>query len=356
MRILYLNHVCWEWIFQRPQILALQLEKDFECTVLNKMFILGRTVAHDNVEPKERKNVWLLPKGQKYKIINSINNLLYRMKVKRIARNFDLIWACHPSVYDGIPKDYNGLIVYDCMDNHVALTFESNRKRLKKLEDALIKRADLILVSSMKLKEVIPGLENAILVRNGFISDVIPHPIKTAEIKRRYKIGYFGTISSWFDFKTLENSLEYNSKIEYHVIGPLSMDVGGINNDKIIFEGMVEHKKLGEKIDDYDALIMPFIVNDIILSVDPVKLYEYINFGKCVISVWYPEIDRFEPFVYFYKDAEEYNSLMGELSARGFPPKYNERQREEFLKNNSWEARYRVIKENLLELIHGKQI
>ena len=106
---------------------------------------------------------------------------------------------------------------------------------------------------------------------------------------------------------------------------------------------------------DYDAPIMQFLVNDIILSVDPVKLYEYINLGKCVISVKYPEIERFEPFVYFYQSREEYIDLIERLSKNGFIPKYTEKQRTQFLEENSWDARYKTIKSKVMGLTNGKK-
>ena len=249
MKILYLNHVCWEWIFQRPQIIALKLEQDFDCTVINKMFILGKIVAHDNREPKKRRNVWLLPKGEQFKVINSVNRVIYRFRVRRIANQYDAIWVCHPSVCEGIPSNYKGWVIYDCMDNHVALTDEENKSRLQKLERQLLTRADLVFVSSKQLKETLTGVENATLVRNGFLSDSPPMPIKPTKEKEKYKIGYFGTISSWFDFDLLQYSLKHLDCIEYHVIGPVSSDVCDtsiIDPNRIILEGTVEHKKLPE--------------------------------------------------------------------------------------------------------------
>ena len=49
--------------------------------------------------------------------------------------------------------------------------------------------------------------------------------------------------------------------------------------------------------------MMPFILNELIESVDPVKLYEYINFEKNIICIKYDEILRFKDFVYFYNTA-----------------------------------------------------
>ena len=354
MKILYLNHVCWEWIFQRPQIIELLIEKDFECAVVNKHFILGKTIANNNVMPKNGKNVWLFPKYQNFKILALLNNIIYKYYVHALVKNYDAVWICHPSLYYSIPKRFTGKIIYDCMDNHVAFKHDIKQKELlRKEEDALIKRADLVFATSNKLIDTVPGLSKAVLVRNGYLSNVAQLEIKQSVKKSNYKIGYFGTVAEWFDYGLLENSVKEFGNINYHILGPISNGLEFEQNDNILFKGTVEHSKLAKEIEDYDALIMPFTINEIILSVDPVKLYEYINFGKCIISVWYPEIERFRPFVYFYKDEEEYRALIGRLSAEGFPPKYSEEERKKFLSNNTWEARYSTIKENL-KLLYDK--
>ena len=97
----------------------------------------------------------------------------------------------------------------------------------------------------------------------------------------------------------------------------------------------------------YDCLIMPFVVNDIVRFVDPVKLYEYIAFGKCIVSIYYPEIERFRDFVFFYRTPEEYRKLLDKLTESGFPPKYTDVQRENFLKENTWNMRYNILKKEL---------
>ncbi len=348
MKILYLNHVCWEWIFQRPQILELLIEKDFECSVVNKHFIFGKTIANNNVMPKNGKNVWLFPKYQDFKALAYLNSLIYKLYVHAIIKKYDAVWICHPSLYYSVPKKFSGKIIYDCMDNHAAFkSDEKQRKLLIQKEEELIKRADLVFATSNKLIDTVPGLNKAILVRNGYLSNVKQLEIKQPIKNKNYKIGYFGTVAEWFDYKLLLNSAKKFGNIFYHVLGPIANGLKFEPDNNILFEGAIEHNKLGEKVKEYDALIMPFTINEIILSVDPVKLYEYINFGKCIISVWYPEIERFRPFVYFYKDETEYMELINMLSAEGFPPKYSEGERRTFLSENSWEARYALIKEKL---------
>ncbi len=83
---------------------------------------------------------------------------------------------------------------------------------------------------------------------------------------------------------------------------------------------------------------MPFKVNEAILAVDPVKLYEYIDFGKNILSIEYPEIERFKDFVYFYTDYESYirqiDCLLNTASV-----KYTVEHSELFLNQNTWQCR-----------------
>lgn len=347
MKILYLCQVSWEWILQRPQILALQLEKDYSCTVVNKKYILGKKLTPNNTFPKQLVTVYLLPKSNIYHFLRIVNSFIYNQVVKMVSKKYDAIWICHPSSFNAVSKDYRGIIIYDCMDHHSAMARTSDRKKVFDLEQKLINRSDVTFATSEKLKEVIPGLMDAILVRNGYRSSLTASKIKATKIKDKYTIGYFGTIASWFDFELLEDSLNHNSRVEYRLLGPVDPSINTNLNSDIIFQGIVEHAKLGEVVQEYDALIMPFKLNDIILAVDPVKLYEYINLGKCIISIRYPEIERFEPFVYFYNTYEEYTSLLEMLSQNGFPVKYNEEQRKRFLEENTWDARYEIIHQKI---------
>jgi len=187
-----------------------------------------------------------------------------------------------------------------------------------------------------------------VIVRNGFNYQKL-YDLQVAEKKTEYKLGYIGTVSSWFDFDTMVSVLDAHNDIMLHIIGP----AGGYTkyeSKSVHFEGVVEHDRLYEFVKEYDCLIMPFLVNQIVLAVDPVKLYEYIAFGKCVISVFYPEVERFGEYVYFYHTQEELQSLLYDLKQKGFPPKYNRAQQQKFMEENSWTKRAEMIREIIDEV------
>ena len=89
---------------------------------------------------------------------------------------------------------------------------------------------------------------------------------------------------------------------------------------------------------------MPFQINELILSVDPVKLYEYINFGKNILSVRYKEIERFKDFVFFYDDYASFISQIKKMKEQ-LSTIYNNEERIKFLQKNTWEKRASSIKD-----------
>lgn len=361
IRILYLNHNTWNFVLQRSQVLALELQKYFECTVADLQYFPNANYGLKNNMPQRYKKIYQLRGAGKIKCLKKMNSILYKMQLNK-ANKYDCIWICHPLFFNYIPKNYSGYLIYDCMDDHSQLCKPEDRKLLVETEKKLVKKSAIKFVSSENLKQAVYGMKDAILVRNGFIAKDIHLPQHPTN-KPKYKIGYFGAIENWMDFSLMLKSKELG--IEYHIIGPLKVNSFTIDGENyslqdmkengISFEGLVNHDNLWEAVKNYDALIMPFVVNELILSVDPVKLYEYIAFGKCVISVWYPEIDRFAPFVYFYHSHEEYLELLNQLTQNAFKPKYNKEMQEAFLKENSWEVRGEKIKEVIQDFFENNK-
>ncbi len=356
-KILYLMHVDWKWIFQRPHVIAKGLEKDYDVTVAYLFnYRQQRKMQKNNLLPQKTVKIYNIPYEGKNIFIYYLNKVWlrwYRHKFKR--EMYDIVWLTSPVMLRYIDKKMSGKMVYDCMDDEVAMRMDrDNTKLVDQLvlkneyvrnKKILLKRADFVFFSSqylyIKFKQQCNG--KAMLVRNGFQQSAIHYMEKKAEMKRRqYHIGYVGTIESWLDINLLKKGISKYPNICYHLIGPCAIPIKNTNN--IIIEGVTEHDQLYYKIAEYDCLIMPFKVNDIILAVDPVKLYEYISYGKCIISVYYPEIERFSDFVYFYHTEEEFISLLKKLKERKFVPKYSSEQQIQFLYENTWEKRINTIK------------
>jgi glycosyltransferase involved in cell wall biosynthesis len=289
---------------------------------------------------------------------------IQREWVSLAARRFkpDILWLTHPALVDAIPARLIELpVIYDCMDD--ALGFKASRGRLELLarfERTLVTRASIILCSSVRLGELlIHRYGHAIgsklsVVRNAISPSLLactrPSSLSTAtlDVGKRRSIAYIGTIAEWFDFDVLLAALEKNSNVEFHLVGPVAVRATP-KHDRLIFHGIVRHSELWEFASQFDAYVMPFHVNPLIEAVDPVKLYEYLAFGKEVFTVRYAELERFSQFVHFYDTRSEFVHLIdrfvsGKLGCKNLP-----QTRLPFLAQNTWQSR----SEQICQLLAG---
>lgn len=345
-KVLYIMGIDWRWIYQRPQIVAEYLSKDYAVTVAYPVKVWDRNViqnAERETADIRKIKLWTLPFQRKSKLIGRIANVYQRIRLKNYQQ-YEYIYITYPIAIEYIPEDYRGLIIYDCIDEHEQMCPNIDMcRKVAKDEEILLQRSDVVIVSSQNLlqKKAKICSKKINLVRNGTDFAKI-YEVKEAIIKNTYMIGYVGTIAEWFDFKLIGNSVRKHEELEYHLVGPCNT-FSQEKSKKIIYDGVIEHTKLQLHVKDFDCMIMPFIVNETVKAVDPVKLYEYIAFGKCIVSVYYDELEYFEAFVYFYRTEEEYDTLIRKLIRQGFPPKYDGKQQAEFLDQNSWQDRYQMI-------------
>ena len=186
-KILYLMGIDWYWIKQRPQIIAEMLDKDYDVTVAYyKELFVKQSLRKNNDELEKSISVPAIPYRDKNKIAYTIQKILFNKIIKSVEQ-FDIVWICHPLLYRYLPANYQGKVIYDCMDNHEALCSDSNiRQTIKKTERELVKRADVIFASStglLKKVQDLGGQKKSVLLRNGFVSDHIypPEPVRHKE-------------------------------------------------------------------------------------------------------------------------------------------------------------------------------
>jgi len=118
-------------------------------------------------------------------------------------------------------------------------------------------------------------------------------------------------------------------------------------HERIKYLGAVRHQDIHVHVSKFDVLMMPFKVTELIQSVDPVKLYEYVFFDKPIVSVRYKEIERFSKFVDFYSNHEDLISILDRYLRENFKRKYTAEEREQFISINTWAHRVASINEKL---------
>ncbi len=365
--ILYISFVDWFWIKQRPHHIPEILSEKNNVTYLcfkpwkknaNIVCLHNENDKNDinkGIIKKDKltiKRCTGIPFNNRIGFIKKLNNILMKNIINNLIKKemYNCIIITHPSQLEYIDKFVieNIKIIYDCMDNYSE--FNNDNRKIKLNEQRLIDVSKYTVTSSEVLKnKLISRYENIsnskITVINNGVDTNIFIPQYNNIIKKR--IGYVGTISHWFDFDLIKKSALSNPDYEYYIVGPnevpeKSLQLENIKNIK--FVGSKSYTEVPYIMSTFDVCIMPFIVNDLVKSVNPVKIYEYLAMDKPVLTIEYPEILKFEKYVYLYKSYEEFESQLKKALNAG-----SNNDRVEFAFANSWYSRVKEM-ENLINL------
>lgn len=359
--IVYLMNLEWNGMVKaRPHFIAEELfkEKGYKIILVNH-FRYSRKGYQRRDTPVPLYQLRGIPRMDRYGRMRCINNVIKKVLLSRILKKHrpDYIYLTHPLQYDYLPKYYRARLVYDCMDDYHGLARERYRKYvLVRNERRISREAEYLIFSSAFLKKQFIrryGLRKGTktrVVRNAFDGKIYERD-RHKEGRRKEKEGkltlcYVGTISHWFDFSMVQESLRRFPEIEYLFVGLLREHVHIPEDPRIRYLGTVGHEELSRVTEDVDCFVMPFLLSDAIRAVDPIKLYEYINFGRNILCVAYEEVERFKDFVLFYNTAEEYCAHIEGL-LRDRTCRYTQESRVAFLRRNTWQSR----KEEIVSLL-----
>ena len=361
IRMLYLMHSDWNLVWQRPQALATSLHRRHGFRLLVPYLpSFRRWQLIRNRSPIRRLPLPQLPFARRFGFLRGINRGLARLALHAIGWLWppDVVLVPYPSLHAVLPSRLRRRpIVYDCMD--LAVGFHpgaETRDELSAQERALVAEARLVFVSSVYLKRHVESLmgpnRQAILLRNGFDAAFAAHGApagQPGDEGGRVRIGYFGMISAWFDQEAIHACLQAFPELEVHLWGPHDVELRP--HPRLVSHGGIPHHQLPAAVAPMDAMIMPFVVTDLIEGVDPVKLYEYLSLGKLVISVSYPELDHFAGLVQFYRSPDELLELVGRLVRRDPSLRPDPDATAEFLRGSTWEIRAEVMASRVEQLL-----
>ncbi|MBU6257355.1 MAG: glycosyltransferase [Burkholderiales bacterium] len=344
MKILYLMHVGWHWIRQRPQVLAEMLAREHELRVMHyAIYRRGHRSAGTSPPPGSRV-LHRVPGRFKraLPVLGAIDAGWLARQVAAEIRRFqpDLVWVTHPDFEPALRAAGVPRIVYDCMDDHLAFG-ASNSLSLARDEIQLLAAAELTLFSSASLMQRVrhrAPVGRCAVVNNGVDSSLCQRaPVAVAPPDGRFRVGYFGTISHWFDWPLVLRWIEALPELEFELAGPVETALP--RHPRIHHRGVIGHRDLADFSARCQVLAMPFKVTPLIRTVDPVKLYEYIAFDRPALAPRYAESERFEPHVDLYRDGDEALALLRRWAPGTMQPVLPRPSRSDFLAANTWQRR-----------------
>ena len=361
--ILYFMHVPWGWIKQRPHFIAEGLaEKNKVLVAYEKPYRTRHLV--DNVTGLNLFPIPRLP-IKKSSFFNFINIYLIARQLENKCKknNVDILWVTDIRLFTYLRRmNLAGVkVIYDCMDETLEFAYLLKsiqlKRELEKDEIDLIKMCEHVFCSSETLmrrlvertgvdKRKLSVINNALDVRSDK-SVIANNTSELDAVISRIKdngfvvVTYVGTISEWFDIQSVCESLSANAKIFYLLVGPAEISLP--KHDRLLYLGAVEHCYVDYILGESDILVMPFKLNRLIESVDPVKIYEYVRSAKEIVVPDYDEMNKFSEYVFTFKSCDEYVGLINDI-VKGKSLGYKNSV-ESFVERNSWDSRSAQIQQ-----------
>jgi GT2 family glycosyltransferase len=250
-----------------------------------------------------------------------------------------------------LKERYGWKIVYDCMDDHEG--FSTNDSRMLSDEVRLAIEADLLVVTARGLHDKMSiHNDNCVLIPNATDFEHFSSLPENELLKNTRKpiIGYYGAISDWFDNAMVEYAAKSRKGWNFVLIGnTFGADISVLEKlPNVSLLGEIPYSELPKYLNWFDVCLIPFKLNKLTETTNPVKFYEYISSGKPVVATKLPELLALEEYLYLADDKEDFvrkiTHALEENSGE------EQKKRIELALNNTWEKRYEALNSSILKL------
>lgn len=378
--IVYLSRVLWDSLYQRPHHLAAGLAATHRvlwvdtprATALQrwlKPLAAGRRPRPLLWQPDPaRPNLTVLspayvpflpgrwpPPGQ-----YALSRLCLRRAVQRLGIASPVAWAQDPRDLPFIETLSPRLVTYDCMDDYALIGLAAGGQPLaQEQEHALLQRAAVVFASSAELAQRCAQTNpRTVLVPNGVdarffaaAAGMVPPPDVAAVPAPR--LGYVGSLATWVDFALLAAVARARPAWSLVLVGPVQR---GVEDAIASLRRLPNVHILGERpyavvpnyLHSFAVCLIPFQLNSLTHTVNPVKFYEYMAAGRPVVATPLPELMPFAHVCTLAADAAAFVASIDTVLATGETAQMHE-QRLAVAQANSWAQRVATIEAALAD-------
>jgi glycosyltransferase involved in cell wall biosynthesis len=289
-----------------------------------------------------------------------LRRAVLRLAAWRLGMKDPVLWVYHPVMAQGLAAFPRATVLYDCVDEYSAFPqFASRAQDIRKLEEQLLRRADVVTTSSAALFESKSRLNSCThLVENvadfaHFVRTPEAEPDARFEALPRPRVGFVGAISTHKidaelvaacaamkqDWSFVFVGGEIDGREVFEICAPL---------ENVHFAGHVDYEKLPNTMACFDLLWIPYAMNDYTRCVFPIKFFEYLASGKPVASTPIPALRKYAHLVEVADGAENMVKALEATLATETPEKRS--RRVAAARGSTWNHRI----DRILEVLEGK--
>ena len=323
--ILCISSIDWDFIWQGHQEIMSRLAADGHRVLFIENTGVRRPSVRDISRVRKRAiNWWKGTKGFRQerpnlflhspmvlplpysRIARWVNKLIMLRSLSRWmkATGFSqpIVWTFLPTplVRDLIDNIDPSLTIYYCIDDLASSSPEA--RRITASEDQLFRDADLVFVTSEKLRQraaqfservhLFPfGVSLEAFDRVREAGSGVPEDLKALP---RPVAGYVGGLHQWVDQDLLVATAKRLPHVSFALVGPPQVDVSALEREpNIHLFGQRAHAELPRYVQGFDVGLVPYRITDYTANVYPTKLNEYLVMGVPVVATDLAEIRRF---------------------------------------------------------------
>jgi glycosyltransferase involved in cell wall biosynthesis len=275
-----------------------------------------------------RENLWvwspLVLPFQHYALNRQINyhvlNCMLNFWLCSLGMKKELLWTYNPLTTDFLKVGSFDKLVYHCVDE-VKAQPGMPETTIEKTEKDLVKRSNVVFVTSLKLLETrkklnlnthyfpnVADFDHFSKARD--VGTSIPDDLENIPLPR---VGFIGAISGYkIDFNLLRYVAEKRPMWSIVLIGKVGEGDPWTNLNiidelpNIYLLGPRPYSDLPKYLKGFDVAILPNMTNEYTESMFPMKFFEYLAAGKSVVSVDLPALKDFHEVVCLSKTPEEF--------------------------------------------------
>jgi glycosyltransferase involved in cell wall biosynthesis len=258
-----------------------------------------------------------------------INERALRWSIRRACRKLGfrnpITWSFVPASAQVAGSLGERALVYHCVDENSGFT-GTDKDAIRSLEQQLMEKSDCVFVSSdVLLKTKCRHNKNTFLVTHGVdvshfrkaceTATVIPDEIK---LPNKPVIGFFGLIADWVDLDLIRFLALAEPQWTFVLIGKVVTNLSAI-------DGLPNVRTLGQKpyaslpayAKAFDVALMPFVMNELTLAANPLKIREYLAAGLPVVSSAIPEAEKLKNVLHVARNHSEFLTIIRQIVASG---------------------------------------
>jgi UDP-galactopyranose mutase len=354
--LLYLAHLRWDHVWQRPQQLMTRFAERCPVIYVNPPEIVNGASRPHLEEHKGAQGVSVLNPVFPGPIPDGPGELYRSMWLGLLPETLSkaggdaILWVSSP-LADYLVEAVRPrvrLAVYDCMDD--LASFQDGTHEMRVREDHLFRLVDLVFTGGysmyMARKDKHPriycfpsGVDVAHYRRTLEPSlteaealSGIPHP----------RLGYFGVLDERIDWPLIAALAQARPDWHWVLVGPTAKvkDDELPTADNIHYLGQQLYEDLPAFLKGFDIATMPFALNEATRYISPTKTLEYLAGGKPVLSTSVPDVVAFYTGIAYIADGPGawLNEIASILRASDEERRVRTERAEKMIAELSWDS------------------